>query len=83
MGQRQLHLLAPHMRLSPGATADQVRTFPNVLPPPLPPLPSIARFRAPARPPSARMASALRVTAGPQPLHNILHSPPFVVCLVS
>ena len=53
MGQRQLLLLASHMRLRPGATADQVRTFPHVQPrPPLPPLPSIARFRVP--PPTLR-----------------------------
>ena len=36
MGQRQLHLLASHMRLRPGATADQVRTFPHVQPRPSP-----------------------------------------------
>ena len=63
LGSQGPTLLASHMRLRPGATADQVRTFPHVLPPPLPPLPSIARFRAPARPPSARMASALHAHA--------------------
>ena len=84
MGQRQLHLLASHMRLRPGATADQVRTFPHVLPPPLPPLPSIARFRVPARPPSARMASTLlrmRATALALSLYTTLcthHLPLFV-----
>ena len=36
MGQRQLHLLASHLRLKPGATADQVRTFPHVQPRPSP-----------------------------------------------
>ncbi len=68
MGQRQLHLLASHMRLRPGATADQVRTFPHVQPRPSPLRfhryqRSIARFRVPARPPSARMASALHAHA--------------------
>ena len=81
MGQRQLHLLASHMRLGPGETADQVRTFPHVQPRPSSPsastplpLPSIARFRVPARPPAARMASALHATAAPQPLHRPQHS---------
>ena len=36
MGQRQLRLLASHMRRRPGATADQVRTFPHVQPRPSP-----------------------------------------------
>jgi hypothetical protein len=67
MGQRQLHLLASHMRLKPGATADQVRTFPHVQPRPSPlrfhRYQCIARFCAPARPPSARMASALHANA--------------------
>ena len=38
------------------------------------PLPSIARFRVPARPPAARIASALHATAAPQPLHRPQHS---------
>ena len=90
MGQRQLHLLASHMRLRPGATADQVRTFPHVQPrpsllsAPLPPLPSSGGFRVPARPPSARMASTLlrmRATALALSLYTTLcthHLPLFV-----
>ena len=69
MGQRQLHLLAFHMRLRPGATADQVRTFPHVQPRPSPlrfhryQVLHVSPFRVPARPPSARMASALHAHA--------------------
>ena len=65
MGQRQLHLLASHMRLKPGATADQVRTFPHVQPRPSPlrfhryQVTVVSVYRVPARPPSARMASTL------------------------
>ena len=58
---------APHPSAS---TATKYCTFPCCLP---------AHPPRAWHPPCTRM----RATAGPQPLHNTLHSPPFFVCLVS